>query len=108
MNWLLFEDKMIALDKFNTILDPIMTFVVILLIILGILSFHDYTENYLKGEHVFNSKTIKIINLLLFLVVLTIIIVGLTNIIQHYLEQLMLFDGYMYINYAKKIIEIRH
>ena len=100
MNWLLFEDKMIALDKFNTILDPIMTFVVSLLIILGILSFHDYTE------HVFNSKTIKIINLLLFLVVLTIIIVGLTNIIQHYLEQLMKFDGYMYIDYAKKIIEI--
>ena len=106
MNWLLFEDKMIALDKFNTILDPIMTFVVILLIILGILSFHDYTENYLKGEHVFNSKTIKIINLLLFLVVLTIIIVGITNTIEHYLHELMKFDGYMYIDYAKKIIEI--
>ena len=100
MNWLLFEDKMIALDMFNTILDPIMTFVVILLIILGLLSFHDYTE------HVFNIKTINIINILLFLVVLTIIIVGLTNIIQHYLEQLMRFDGYMYINYTKEIIEI--
>ena len=106
MNWLLFEDKMIALDKFNTVLNPIMTFVVILLIILGLLSFHNYTENYIKGEHVFSTKTNNIINLLLLLVVLTIIIVGLTNIIQHYLEQLMKFDGYMYIDYAKKIIEI--
>ena len=106
MNWLLFEDKMIALDMFNTMLNPIMLFVVILLLILGLLSFHDYTENYLKGKHVFSTKTIKIINLLLFLVVLTIIIVGLTNIIQHYLEQLMRFDGYIYINYSKEIIEI--
>ena len=106
MNWLLFEDKMIALDKFNTILDPIMTLVVILLIILCLLSFHDYTENYLKGEHVFSTKTNNIINLLLFLSVLTIIIVLSTNIIQHYLEQLMRFDGYMYINYSKEIIEI--
>ena len=24
MNWLLFEDKIIALDKFNTMLNPIM------------------------------------------------------------------------------------
>ena len=106
MNWLQFEDKMIALDMFNTILDPIMTFVVILVIILGLLSFHDYTEYYIKGKHVFNTKTNKIINLLLLLLVLTIIIVVSTNIIQHYLEQLMRFDGYMYINYSKEIIEI--
>ena len=107
MNWLLFEDKIIALDKFNTMLNPIMTFVVILLIILSLLSFYDYTENYIKGEHVFRAKTIKIINLLLLVVVLTIVIVGLTNIIQHYLEQMMRFDGYMYINYKKQIIEIQ-
>lgn len=106
MNWLLFEDKMIALDMFNTMLNPIMTFVVILLLILVALSIHVYTENCLKGEQVFSTKIIKIINLLLLLVVLTIIIVGLTNILQHYLEQLMRFDGYMYLNYSKEIIEI--
>ena len=106
MNWLLYEDKIIALDMFNTMLDPIMTFVVISLIILGLSSFYDYTEYYITAKHVFKTKTNKIINFLLLLLVLTIIIVVSTNIIQYYLEQLMRFDGYMYLNYSKEIIEI--
>lgn len=44
MNWLLFEDKIIALDMFNTMLDPIMTFVVAIAIVLTPLWFFDHME----------------------------------------------------------------
>ena len=106
MNWLLFEDKIIALDKFNTMLNPIMFFIVIVLLIVIIIGVIDYMEYDSIGEHIFSENTRNIIKTVYVVVLLLIIIVGITNTIEHYLHELMKFDGYMYIDYAKKIIEI--
>lgn len=106
MNWLLFEDKIIALDKFNTMLDPIMSCIVIVLLILIPLCFFDHMEYKSTGQRTLSIKTSNTIKVVLVLVLTLVIVVGITNIIEHYLHELMLFDGYMYINYAKEIIEI--
>ena len=107
MNWLLFEDKMITLDKFNTILNPIMIYIAIVFIITSTIGFVNYMEFKSTGINILNNKTRKIIKIVFLLFLAVIIIVGLINIIQHYLEELMIFDGYMYIDYKKQIIEIQ-
>ena len=44
MNWLSYEDKIIALDKFNTILEPLMIYMVIVLLSTFIICFVNYME----------------------------------------------------------------
>lgn len=106
MNWLLFEDKIIALDMFNTMLDPIMVFIVVMAIILTLIEIVRYMTYEGTGCRIYSIKTSNIIKVVLLLILTLVIVVGITNIIEHYLHELMKFDGYMYINYAKKIIEI--
>lgn len=107
MKWLLFEDTLVSIDRFNTILDPIMVYIVILLLILTLLWLFDYTEYKDIGSKLFSTRTSNIIKVLLLLSLMLIIIVGITNAIQHYAEELMLFDGYMYIDYKKEIIKMQ-
>ena len=106
MNWLSYEDKIIALDKFNTILEPLMIYMVIVLLSTFIICFVNYMEFKSTGINMLNKKIRKIIKLIFLAVLTVIILVGITNSIEHYLHELMKFDGYMYIDYAKEIIEI--
>lgn len=108
MNWLLYEDKIIALDKFNTLIDPIMAFIVILLLILTTILFFNHFEYKSTGKNILSTKTKITIKLLWLLFLIIIVVVGTTNIIEHYLHELMIFDGYMYIDYKKIIIKIQY